>query len=325
MMPSAATRRQFIQHLIGVPAALTLAGGGAAFGAGRTLRFSYQRSSTLLTILKTNKTLEQRLGAKGYDVSWHLFTNVIEPMNAGSVDFHADVADAVPIFTQASGAQLTIYAKEDASPQAEAIIVHEDSPVKTLADLKGKKIGVHKGSGCHFLLTAALKSVGLSFKDITPVYIEPINGAPAFSGRDVDAWVIWDPFLAITQSRSPVRVIHDASGFSGYCRYYLVNDGFVIEHPEIVRIVFDALAETGRWVKSNPQAAAKLLAPLWGDIPVSTIEVVNSRRSYAVEPVERTALEEQQKIADTFFEARLIPRSIKTADAPIWNPDSGRS
>lgn len=315
-MPSTCTRRKFL-----TAAAIPVAGllGSRATGAAeRTLRFSYQRSSTLLTLLKENGAFEQKFGAQGYDVSWHLFGSVLAPMNAASVDFHADVADAVPIFTQAAGAPLTIYAKEAASPAAEAIIVHADSPIKTIADLRGKTIGVSQGSGCHFLLAAVLSRHGLSFQDIKPAYLESADGNAAFQRRSIDAWVIWDPFLAITQSQFETRTIADATGYSSYCRYYLVNDRFVAEHPEIVQAVFEALVETGRWVKSNPRRAAEILGPLWGDVPMSTVEIVNSRRSYAVEPVDRAALAEQQKIADTFFEAGLIPARIAAAEARIW-------
>jgi sulfonate transport system substrate-binding protein len=312
------TRRTLLQ----VSAASALAGFNvtAARAAGRTLRFSYQRSSTLLTILKTKRTLEDKLAAKGFEVSWHLFTEVLTPMNSGAVDFHADVADAVPIFTQAAGAKLTLYAREAPSPTAEGIIVHADSPIQSMADLKGKTVGVSRGSGCHFLLTAALKRAGLSFHDIQPAYLEAIDGGPAFQTRRIDAWAIWDPFLAITQSRFPVRMLADATGLTGYCRYYLVEDAFAAQHPEIVQIVFDALVDAGHWAKQNPKDAAALLSPIWGDIPPSVIDVVNGRRSYSVLPVDKDQLGDQQKIADTFHEAGLIPRAIDATNVRIWTP-----
>jgi sulfonate transport system substrate-binding protein len=319
-MPLWTSRRHFIKQALGGPIAFALAGGRSEAAVEHKLRFSYQHSSTLLTILKEKQILEKRLGARGYDISWSLFGSVIEPMNAGSVDFHADVADAVPVFTQSAGARLTFYAKEDPSPSAEAIIVHADSPIRTIADLKGRTVGVSKGSGCHFLLAAALKREGLSFQDIRPAYLESAAGAAAFQGRSIDAWVIWDPFLAITQSKEAVRVIADGTGITSYFRYYFVNDSFAAEHPEIVQIVFDALVETGQWVKSNQRATAELLAPLWGDVSAETVEVVNSRRSYVVRPVEKEALSEQQMIADTFFEAGLIPKKLVATDVRIWHP-----
>ncbi|WP_158806743.1 aliphatic sulfonate ABC transporter substrate-binding protein [Beijerinckia sp. L45] len=293
-----------------------------AVKAASTIRFSYQRSSTLLTLLKAGGTLEALLKPKGFDVSWHLFDNVVVPMNAGAVDFHADVADAVPIFTQSANAPLTFYAKEDASPSAEAIIVKAGSPVRTVADLKGKTVAVHRGSGCHFILASALKRAGLSFRDITPAYLAPPDAAAAFERDSVDACVIWDPFLAITESKLATRTLADATGLSSYDRYYTVNTAFVSTHPEIVGLVFDALVEQGAWVKKNPQDAVAKLAPLWGGIPAATIEVVNRRRSYVVKPVDKAGLGEQQAIADTFFEAGLIPKAIDATAVPLWHPEA---
>lgn len=308
--------------MLGATVALPMMGLHAARAASTTVRFSYQRSSTLLTLLKANTTIEARLKPRGFDVSWHLFDNVVVPMNAGAVDFHADVADAVPIFTQSANAPLTFYAKEEASPSAEAIIVRADSPVRTIADLKGKTVAVHRGSGCHFILVGALKRAGLSFRDITPAYLTPPDAAAAFERGSVDAWVIWDPFLAITESKLPTRTLADATGFSSYDRYYTVNTAFVAAHPDIVGVVFDALVEQGTWVKQHPQDAVAKLAPLWGGIPAATIETVNRRRSYAVKPVEKAGLGEQQAIADTFFEAGLIPKAIDATAVPIWHPEA---
>ena len=309
--------------LLKAAGAATLVGsGGPARAAGTPLRFSYQRSSTLLTVLKTNRVLEQKLGPRGYDVGWFLFNEVISPMTSGAVDFHADVADAVPIFTQAAGAKLTVYAREAPSPGAEAIIVHDDSPIRTVADLKGKTVGVNRGSGAHFILAAALKRAGLSFADITPAYLAPTDGGPAFQRRSIDAWSIWDPFLAITEARGPIRKLADATGLSGYSRYYLVGDAVAAEHPEVVQTVFDALVEAGRWVKGNPKEAAAFLAPLWGNVSPDVVEAVDARRSYAVLPVDKADLGDQQVIADTFLEAKLIPRAIDATAVKIWKPGS---
>lgn len=314
------TRRHFTAAL---GASLSLAGKSPA-RADATVRLSYQRSSTLLTVLKTNGTLEKRLATKGFGVSWHLFTKVLEPMNTGAVDLHADVADAVPIFTQSAKAPLTFYALEAGSPAAEAIIVPEESPIRSIADLKGHTVGVSKGSGCHFILAAALKRAGLSFSDIRPAYLEAPDGVAAFGQGSLDAWAIWDPFLAIVQAKRPIRVLADAGGLSSYNRYYTVNDSFAAAHPEIVEIVYAALVEAGLWVKANPKEAVALLAPIWGDLPPEVVATVNQRRSYAVKPVDRAALVEQQSIADTFHEAGLIPSRLDATDVRIWQPAAGR-
>ncbi|WP_438346593.1 aliphatic sulfonate ABC transporter substrate-binding protein [Methylorubrum populi] len=318
------TRRHVAGSLAGALAAGLVLGRPRPARAGRTVRLSYQRSSTLLTVLKARGTLEERLGAQGFGVSWHLFTKVIEPMNTGAVDLHADVADAVPIFTQSAGAPLTFYAMEAGSPRAEAIIVPDESPIRTVADLKGRTVGVSKGSGCHFILAGALKRAGLRFADIRPAYLEAADGLAAFERGGIEAWSIWDPFLAIVQAKRPVRVLADATGLSSYNRYYTVNDRFVAEQPEVVATVFAALVEAGQWVKANPAAAVALLAPIWGDLPPPVVATVNERRSYAVRAVDRAVLSEQQAIADTFHEAGLIPRRLDATAVSLWQPPAGR-
>lgn len=317
------TRRSIVASLSGA-LALSASGQRRAQAAERTVRLSFQRSSTLLTVLKLKGTLSERLAPLGFAPSWHQFTGVIEPMNTGAVDLHADVADAIPIFTQSAGARLTFYAAEDGSPRAEAIVVPEESPIRSVADLKGRMVGVSRGSGCHFILAAALKRAGLSFSDITPAYLEAPDGVAAFGRGSLDAWAIWDPFLAITQARRPVRVLADATGLSSYRRYFLVNDSFAAEHPAVVQVVFDALVEAGRWVKANPKEAVALLSPVWGDLPPDVVGTVNDRRSYAILPVEKAALSEQQVIADTFHEAGLIPRRLDATDVRIWRPAQSR-
>src|SRR5450432_2156581 len=140
------------------------------------IRIGYQKSSTLTAILKTNGELEKALTPLGITVTWREFTSglpLLEAINIGSVDFGADVADTVPIFAQAAGAKLAYIAEEAASPSAQAILIPRSSSIKTLADLRGKKVAVTKGAGSHYLLLAALAKAGLGFKDISAAYLTP--------------------------------------------------------------------------------------------------------------------------------------------------------
>ena len=313
------TRRTLLAGLGGCAFAIGTGLGSAA--AEEPVSFGYQRSSSLLSALKVEHCLDARLAPLGFVPRWSLFGNVLDPMNAGSTDFHADVADAVTIFTQAAGASLTYYATEAPSPHAEALIVHAGSDVRQVADLRGRKVAMGKGSGCHYLVLALLRQAGLRFADITPVYLAPPEAAQAFEQQSVDAWAIWDPFLAITQHRMPVRVVGDGGGgVTGYSRYYMVNTAFAKRRPDVVQAVFEALVEAGQRLRQDPAAAAALLGPLWGDIPAEIVLQVNARRSYDVRPVQPADLAEQQRIADAFLDAGLIPRRLATADVPVWQP-----
>jgi sulfonate transport system substrate-binding protein len=287
------------------------------------LRIGYQKSSTLISILKANGELEKALAPLGVQISWHEFTSglpLLEAINTGNVDFGADVADTVPVFAQAAGAKLAYVAEEAASPSAQAILVKSDSLLKSVADLKGKKVAVTKGAGSHFLLLNALTKAGLSFKDITPAYLPPADGRAAFISGNIDAWVAWDPFLTSTQRQSGGNVLADGNnGLASYKRYYLTSAAYADQHSDVLTVIFNKLRETGTWLKSHPKDAAAVLARAWG-IDEATIEEANSHRSYKVGAVTPAGLSEQQTIADAFLAEGLLPKKIDTADVSIWSP-----
>lgn len=291
--------------------------------ADQTVRIGYQKSSTLLTLLKARGSLEQRLSAEGVRVSWHEFPSglpLLEALNLGNVDLSADVADTVPVFTQAAGAQLTYFARETPSPTAQAILVPADSPLKSLADLKGKRVAVTKAAGSHYLLIQALAKAGLTFKDITPAYLIPADGRAAFENHKVDAWVTWDPYVASAQRQQHARILADGRGLASYQRYYLARSDYAQAHPEVVQQVYDALREVGRWTKANPAAAARVLGPLWGNLDSATVQQANARRSYDVQPVSVENLAEQQRIANAFFKARLLPKAVDAKAVSVYTP-----
>jgi sulfonate transport system substrate-binding protein len=318
-MPSLANvLRGLAAGVIGLAAASLL----AQAARSEEIRIGYQKSSTLTAILKTNGELENALAPLGITVTWREFTSglpLLEAINIGSVDFGADVADTVPIFAQAAGAKLAYVAEEVASPSAQAILVPRTSTIKTLADLRGKKVAVTKGAGSHYLLLMALAKTGLGFKDISAAYLTPADGRTAFIGNSVDAWVAWDPFLSSTLKQD-ARVLADGSnGLASYKRYYLASAAYADAHGDALNIIFNKLAETGKWVKAHPAEAAAALTSLWG-IDAATVEEANSHRSYLVGPVTASGLSEQQRIADAFFAEHLIPARLDTTALKIWTP-----
>ncbi|MDM0025572.1 aliphatic sulfonate ABC transporter substrate-binding protein [Variovorax saccharolyticus] len=286
------------------------------------VRIGYQKSSTLIAVLKAQGALERELAPLGVKLTWHEFTSglpLLEALNLDNLDFSADVADTVPVFAQAAGAQLTFVAQEAPSPTAQAIVVRADSPLKSLGDLKGKKIGVAKGSGGHYLLLAALDKGGVPLKDVEVAYLTPADGRAAFEKGAIDAWVIWDPFLSAAQRQAGVRVLADGTGIASYQRYYLASTKFAQSRPDVLRVIYAALDKAGKWVKSNPREAAELLAPVWG-LDVATVEQANARRSYEVRRVVPAGLGEQQRIADAFFAEKLLPRRVDTLQSALFQP-----
>ncbi len=293
--------------------------------ADTPLRIGYQKSSTLISLLKSQGNLEQALADQDIRVSWHEFASgqpLLEALNVGNIDLSADVADTVPVFAQAAGAQLAYFARETPSPAAQAILVRDGSPLHSLADLKGKKVAVTKAAGAHYLLIAALAKANLKFSDIQPAYLTPADGRAAFENGKVDAWVIWEPFLSAAQRQLPTRTLEGSQGLASYQRYYLTSSRFAAEHPEVLQTVYSELAKAGDWLRANPAEAARILGPLWGNLDRAIVEQANGRRSYQVRPVEPDGLGEQQKIADAFFAEGLLPRAVDTRAVATWQPEA---
>ena len=314
-------RRAALRSLTALAAAAT---GLARAQSGKTdtLRIGLQKSSTLTTVLRTRGTLEPLLAPLNVNVSWHEFSSglpLLEALNLGNIDVSADVADTVPVFAQAAGASLTYIAQEAPSPSAQAIVVKAESPIRSVADLKGKRVGFAKAAGVHFLLIAALDKAGLDFKDIEPAYLAPADGRAAFERGAIDAWVVWDPFLAAVQKQAAARVLADGRDLASYQRYYLASTRYAQARPDVLRVFFNELRTAGQWVKQSPKEAAQLLSPVWG-LEADIVEQANQRRSYEVRPVLASALSEQQRIADAFLNEKLLPRRVNALDVPLFNP-----
>ena len=196
------------------------------------LRIGYQKYGTLV-LLKAKGTLEKRLAEQGVKVTWTEFPGgpqLLEGLNVGSVDFGV-TGETPPVFAQAAGADLLYVAYEPPAPTSEAILVPKGSSLTSVADLKGKKVALNKGSNVHYLLVRALEDAGLSINDVTPVYLPPADARAAFERGSVDAWAVWDPYFAIAEKRHNGRVLTTTEGVLDSYSFYLANRDFAARHP----------------------------------------------------------------------------------------------
>ena len=279
------------------------------------VRIGYQKYGTL-TLLKGRGTLEKRLAEQGVGVKWTEFPAgpvLLEGLNVGSIDF-GTVGEAPPIFAQAAGANLVYVGNEPASPASEAIVVPKGSGLRTLADLKGKKIALNKGSNVHYLLLKALEKAGVAYADIQPVFLPPADARAAFERGSVDAWAIWDPFLAAAEKQLGARVLADGKGLVANYQFYLASRTYAEKHPEILRIVLDEVAKVDDWGRNNPDEVAAILSAQTG-LSKEVVALAASRYAYGVKPVSVDVIASQQRVADAFSSLKLIPKPIVVKDA----------
>jgi sulfonate transport system substrate-binding protein len=295
-------------------------GGSPTSGGGaKVVRIGYQKYGTV-NILKAKGTLEKRLAQEGVKVEWTEFPGgpqLLEALNVGSIDI-GHTGEAPPIFAQAAGAPLVYLAHEPASPHGEAILVPKGSSIRSVADLKGKKVALNKGSNVHYLLVKLLEQAGISYSDIETVFLPPADARVAFERGNVDAWVIWDPYFAAAQTADHAVVLADGQGVASNHEFYLASRNFAEKNPKVIDTLLDELNKVDEWSKSNQTDVAKLLSAELG-IDVPSLELSSGRRGYGVQPIDDSVIAEQQRIADAFLKLGLIPKPIQVKDAVLGN------
>jgi sulfonate transport system substrate-binding protein len=279
------------------------------------LRIGYQKYGALV-LLKARGALERRLEPLKVEVKWTEFSAgpaLLEALNVGSIDF-GQVGEAPPIFAQAAGADLVYVANEPAEPAGEAILVPKDSTIRSVAELKGKKIALNKGSNVHYFLVRALEKAGLKYGDVTTAFLPPADARAAFERGSVDAWVIWDPFLAAGQEQIGARILVDGTGLVSNHPFFLAARPYAEKRADVLEAVLEELAKVDAWALQSPKEAAALLSAQVG-LDAATVELSLSRNRFGVRPVTDAVIAEQQKIADVFYDLKLIPKHIDVREA----------
>lgn len=282
------------------------------------VRIGYQKG-TPYTLLKAQGSLEKRLAPLGYRVNWIEFPagpQLIEAMDVGSIDLGYTGAPP-PIFAQAAQKRVLYLAAEPAGKQNEAILVKPDSTIHSVADLKGHTIAFQRGSSSHYLLLASLERAGLHMSDIHAVSLTPADARAAFEAGKVDAWVIWDTYLAVAQRSMPSRVVGDwGQGLVQPHGFFLGAPAFADDHADLVKVVFEEVAKSDAWAATHPDDAARLFASQIG-VDRATVDLFLSRSRFGIVPVDEQITSVQQTIADAFYAEKVLPAKVHVADI-VW-------
>ena len=292
----------------------------------KQLKIGYPEGMTNLEVLRAQGFLEKRLDPLGLTVTWSSFlsaSSLIEALSNGTIDFCGGGGTA-SVFSQAADHVFVRVAREKyTSPKGQAILVPEDSPIQTLADLKGKKIGFDKGSSSHYILIRALAKVGLDFSDIEPVYLTQPEALPLFRRGEIDAWVIWVPYT-VTETRSdyPGRSIADLESIFGdkaslevpTC-YYAVPE-LVRDYPDLLKVILEEVNEAGAWAKKQELEAALRLSEHHEIEPYILEDLKQHSIERAIIPIDEQSLTALQHQANIFRDLKLIPKRVNVKDGP---------
>ncbi|EMH2962161.1 sulfonate ABC transporter substrate-binding protein [Burkholderia multivorans] len=294
--------------------ALSAASVCAPASAGQVVRIGYQKAG-LLAIIHAQHSLEARLKPLGYDVQWFEFPagpQLLEALNANGIDFGYTGAPP-PVFAQAAGVRFVYVGAEPPAPHNEAVFVKADSPIRSVAELRGKRVALQKGSSANYLLLEALNKAGVRYDEIRPVYLPPADARAAFESGHVDAWAVWDPYYAAAQNALKIRTLSDYTGLTPTNNFYEATRDFAQQHPDVVAAILAQARETGAWVNSHPAETAALIAPTVG-MPAPLVGTWVKRVPFGAVPVDEKIVAVQQRVADAFLAAKLIPQKLNVAD-----------
>ncbi|MGY3442994.1 MULTISPECIES: sulfonate ABC transporter substrate-binding protein [unclassified Bradyrhizobium] len=309
-------RREFLQLSLVTAAAAALSRGAQAQADAKEIRIGYQKNGVLV-ITRQREALEKHFKPQGVSVKWVEFSSgppMMEAMNVGSVDYGA-VGDSPPIFAQAASAAI-VYAAAQPIINGSGILVPQNSAIKDIAGLKGKRVGFTKGSSAHNVVIQTLEKAGLTYDDITPVYLTPPDAGPAFANGGIDAWAIWDPYFAIAETRQNGRILVRTRDITKTNSFYIANRDFANKHGALLQQIVDVTTSTAAWAEAHPDEVAQSLAAVTG-VPLDIQTIAARRAGFSVGPITDDIVATQQGVADRFFKLGLIPKQIAIRDI-VW-------
>lgn len=227
-----------------------------------TVRIGYQPSSSVLLVGKAKGFYEKEMAKQGAKVEWIPFLSgpvMIEAAAGDRVDI-LGVGNMPVLVARAGGIDLKVIAKAAFNPATNAVLVRPDSPIKTLSELKGKKVAAQLGSSVHYFLYQLLNPLGLSMDDLQLVNLAGPDQGPALESGAVDAIVLWMPYRTQLEMAGKARVLADSSHVPGSLSFYAVRNSFGTANPDLIEAFLKATQATNTYMRKHKEETVELLA-----------------------------------------------------------------
>jgi sulfonate transport system substrate-binding protein len=237
--------------------AALIPGSASAADALKEIRLDWATYNPVSMILKQNGLLEKEFAKDGIKIVWVQSAGsnkALEFLNAGSIDFGSTAGSAALVARINGNPIKSIYVYS--RPEWTALVTTKDSPIKTVADLRGKRVAVTRGTDPHIFLVRALLAAGLSEKDITPVLLQHADGKTALIRGDVDAWAGLDPMMAQAEIEDGARLFFRKAEANTW-GILNVREQFLKEHPDEARRVLATYEEARKFALANYDALKK--------------------------------------------------------------------
>ncbi|WP_307851740.1 ABC transporter substrate-binding protein [Williamsia sp. CHRR-6] len=279
--------------------------------------------STTLIVGDQVKQTQSLLEASGelkdlpYKITWAAFESgppLLEAASAGKIDV-GGTGDVPPVFAQAGGAKVKIVGVQQRTKANDFLLVPAGSSAKSIADLKGKRIGVAKGSSSHGLLLGLLAQAGLKPTDVKATFLQPSEALSAFTAGQLDAWAVWNPFATVARTQAKAQVIADGTEVTTGQSYTLASDT-ALGNAAKKKAIADYLARLGRAQKWAVDHASQWV-PTYSKLtklsqPVAEATFATTQGQLV--PIGTTQIDKHQKLIDLFYNGGQLPTAPKAAD-----------
>ncbi|GAA4534240.1 ABC transporter substrate-binding protein [Amycolatopsis samaneae] len=253
------------------------------------------------------------LGDLPYKIEWATFTSgppLLEAASAGAIDL-GRVGNTPPIFAAAAKAKIAVVSVATSNVEREALLVPSDSPVRDIPSLRGRTIGVAKGSSAHGQLLNTLRRAGLSTKDVRLSFLQPSEAYAAFTQHRIDAWAIWDPYTAQAQLDAGARTIADGRGSSNGLSFQAASTAALADAGKnaAIKDYLSRVVKAQKWADTHRAEWAKSWAQVTGlrlDVAQKTVEAGRDLPA----PLDDAVVASEQQLADAFGEEGTLPGKV---------------
>jgi len=280
-----------------------------------------------VNLLRSKAEAAGVLDGAPYKIEWASFQGaapLFEAVVSGDVDT-AMAADTPALAAAAGGARVKVVAASVSSPKAVAILVPPNSPILSVADLKGRSVIVSsaRGSVAHYLLFGALREAGLAIDDVKTGFMLPGDAAVAFSSGQIEAWATFGTYQASAELRG-ARVLRDGVGINSGIGVIAASDAALAHAGKRAALadVLQRLARSNVWANEHPDEYARVFERITR-LPPDVVKLVVGRDRPQLRAPDQQIVTQLQQVADAFYEAKLFPRRVdaqQLVDASLFHP-----
>lgn len=249
-----------------------------------------------------------------YKIEWFNFPAAQplgEALNAGAIDV-GGLGDAPLIFAYAAGARVRAVAATRSIPRDLAIVVPDGSPIKTAADLKGKRIATTRGSIGHYLAIATLERAGIKLSEVSLRFMQPADAKAALASGNVDAWSTWDPYVALAEQKDHDRSIANGIDLSSGLSFQAATETSIKDKHAQIADFLKRVAAGQRWALAHPDEVAAMQSKVTG-LPPDVLKTVYQRAQLHPVAIDDAVVAEQQKTADLYHRGDVIKTRLDVA------------